>query len=98
MTGADVRFRYTVDSEFADAAREAADRVELDFANAGAVMVKVEPIKNVTTRARAPEVVEALTIGDKLEVCWTAKGTHPGPERAAILKEMAIEIEQEARQ
>lgn len=97
VAGADVRFRYYVDSEFADAAASAAAERELQFFEAGAVAVKVEAVKNSTTRARAPEVVTAQTIREKLQVLWNTKSTMPEPDRAERLLTLAEQIEAEHR-
>jgi exonuclease SbcD len=93
LEGAEVRFRYTVDADRRDEAREAADKIARGLLAAGAIEVKVEPIVNPTNSARAPEVALATTTADKLAALWKARGTTPEPERAGELFRKANELE-----
>jgi exonuclease SbcD len=86
---AEVRVRYTVDSDQRDAAKAEASRFRDLLMNGGAVSVKLEPIVNVTTRSRAPEVAQAATLGEQLQAYWAAKNTDPGQRRQPLLDKLA---------
>lgn len=95
IAGADVRFRYFVNSEFRDHAKTVAATLEASLIERGAMVVKVEEVVNATTRARAPEIVEAQSLTDQLQVLWTVKNSTPEPERAGELLAMASDIERQ---
>lgn len=97
VSNADVRFRYSVDSDHAAAAKSAAKRVEAQFLEAGAQVVKIEDSVNSTTRARAPEVVEAQTLPDKLEVLWHVRQIEVEPDRKVRLFGKAAQLEMEVK-
>jgi DNA repair exonuclease SbcCD nuclease subunit len=94
---ADVRFRYTVEAEHADAAKHDAARVEHDLWASGAVAVKLEEMKTTTTRARAPEVAQAVTLEEKLEVLWKTRGIQLDEETVGMLQEKTRALDQEVR-
>ncbi len=93
--GADVRHRYHVDAEHREIAAKAAAIFEAGLYKYGAATVKTEERVRATTRARAPEVAAAQTVGDMLRAHWQAKSGAPDDERANRLVEMANELERE---
>jgi DNA repair exonuclease SbcCD nuclease subunit len=97
VVGAEVRWSYRVPAEYREAAaasaREWADKLLAD----GAKSVKIEPETIVETRARAPEVAAASSIGDKLEAHWKSIGFDPDDRREALLLKASILEEEEAR-
>jgi DNA repair exonuclease SbcCD nuclease subunit len=96
LRGADVRFRYAVPADAREPARLAAEALRQRFLDAGAVNVTSEPEAISQTRARAPEIVEALTTWDKLQTLWRLRQvTHPDA-RVARLKDKVTELENES--
>lgn len=91
--GAEVRFRYTVPADMREAARAAAADVEAYFMKLGAARVKTDPIVRTNGSARAPEVAQAKTIGEKLHALWKARAAEPDPERAERLIGKANNLE-----
>lgn len=85
VTGAEVRFRYTVASDAREAAAGSAEQIRQAWLNAGAMLVKVEPIVITEQRARAPELAKAVTLDEKLAALWSAKNFEPGDRRVALL-------------
>lgn len=85
LRGAEVRLRYRVPADRRDEARAAAEPVRAGLLERGAVHVKLDPQVIPTTKARAPEVAKARTIGDKLAALWAARGTTPDADRAKSL-------------
>ena len=83
--GAEVRFRYEVDSDQREAARAAAQEIADKLRSAGAVLVQVEERVRSTTHARAPEVAAAKTTADKLAALWKARGFDPGDRREGLM-------------
>lgn len=83
--GAEVRFRYTVDADQRDAARAAAALAREDLTDAGAVFVKVEEVIRPKTRARAPEICQALTLEAKVAALWKARGEDLGDRATRLL-------------
>lgn len=83
--GCELRFRYHVASDQRDPARTAAELRRGDWLNEGALVVKVEEVVEVEQRSRGAEVTAALTLEQKLEVLWRAKGFEPGERREALL-------------
>lgn len=81
FAGTEVRFRFTVDSDQQKAAKHAAKEVEAYLLKCGAVSVKLEMITNATVRARVPEIANAFTLKDKLEVLWKSQGFIPDARR-----------------
>ena len=94
VLGAEIRFRYEVDPDQRDAARAEAEQWAAYWMSVGAVCVNVEEVVSTTQRARAPEIVNALTLADKLHVLWNSRNTCPDAVRAARLIQMAGELEQ----
>ncbi|NUO50695.1 MAG: hypothetical protein HOV80_17735 [Polyangiaceae bacterium] len=71
--GAEMRFRYRVDSDQRDAARAAAEQWA-DLAGKIASVIKIEEVVQTTTRARVPEMAQAVTTAEQLDALWSAKG------------------------
>jgi exonuclease SbcD len=95
--GCEIRFRYAVDADARDAARAAAATIEEDFLGQGAVSVKIEERVRPKSVARAPEIVQAQDIGEKLHALWNARNATPEPARAERLVSMATSLEGESR-
>lgn len=93
IPGADVRFRYTVNSDDSDSAKRAALRKEQELLSAGAVAVKVESVLNPTTRARAPEMSEAQSMSDELQIYWSRRNVEPDRVKRLLAKHGQIETE-----
>lgn len=96
IEGAEVRFRYTVDADHREAAKGAASNLSSELAEQGAVMVQVEEVVRPTTRARAPEIIAAKGLDEKLQLLWNVRDEVPTPERAARLLSLVHSIEEEA--
>jgi exonuclease SbcD len=86
--GAEVRLRYTVAADERDAARAAAAGAAEVLRSEGAVLVQVEEVVITETRSRTPEIARAVTLADKLEAFWSAKGFEPGDRRAELLAKL----------
>ncbi len=97
IAGAEVRFRYYVGADHREAAKAAAAVIKFSLEEQGAVAVKVEDVVRPTTRARAPEIVDAKGIDEKLRTLWKARDDVPEPERADRLLSLARTIEEEVR-
>jgi exonuclease SbcD len=95
VQGAEVRLRYTVAPDEREAARATAEGArDMLISVEGAVSVKVEEVVESSTRSRTPEVARAVTLTDKLEALWTARGFEPGDRRNALIgKVLAVESE-----
>jgi exonuclease SbcD len=92
VAGAEIRLRYNVPAD-ARAAGRAAARVLRDWLiddGASAVHIQERVLANVT--ARAPEVVRATSIADKLSAMWSARGE--APERTARMRTMLRTLEE----
>jgi DNA repair exonuclease SbcCD nuclease subunit len=85
VAGADVRLEYTVGMDSRVAGRAAAEDAKRELLDRGARSVALEPVVNVETRARAPEVAAARGHLPKLEAHWKFKGFDPGARRDALL-------------
>lgn len=83
--GAEVRVRYRVDADQRAIARIAFEELREVFLAAGAADVKLEERVAATSEARAPEVATALTLPDKLNALWRARGNTPDTERTEAL-------------
>jgi DNA repair exonuclease SbcCD nuclease subunit len=92
---AEIRFRYTVDPDQRDAARFEAHVWKARWLEQGALDVRVEEVVNTTTRARAPEVAQAMSLADKLHALWRARNDVPEDERAQRLINKASMLETE---
>jgi predicted phosphodiesterase len=90
---ADIRFRYTVALEYRQAAAAAADALKARWLSEGAATVKVEAETITSTRARAPEVAAARTLGAKVEALWASRGDTPEPARASRLLGRLAQLE-----
>lgn len=95
VAGAEIRIRYSYDADEREAASAAVDSWRRTFMEAGAKLVKVDPRVTTRTRARAPEVTHAKTIGAKLRTVWKARADEPDEVRAARLVAMAEDLERE---
>ena len=89
VTGAEIRFRYSVANEHRDGARALAEALRQRWLEQGAEHVQVEPEIVVETRARMPEVARAVRPSEKLEAFWAAKGFDPGDRREPLLAKFA---------
>jgi len=90
VSGAEVRFRYTVPAEHRDAARSRAEEYRAYAVERGALYVKLEEVVQTTVRARAPEVAEAKTLADKLRAYWHAKGEELGDREQVLLGKASV--------
>ena len=97
LEGAEVRLRYAVDAEHRDAAAAGARQREESFRMGGAVSVKVEEVVRPTSTARAPEIVQAQTVGEKLAALWSVRNAVPESERGERLLSMATALDEEVR-
>jgi DNA repair exonuclease SbcCD nuclease subunit len=77
IPGGEIRLRYSVDAEHQEAAKAAAAELRSVWIGQGAVNVQLEPVVNVTTRARCPEVAQASTLADQLDAHWASKQDVP---------------------
>lgn len=96
VEGADVRFRYHFEGDKRDAARDAAQKWSNAFTTAGAVNVTLDPVKIPTVRARIPELGTTVRLEDKLAFYWKSIGFTPDDERAATLRDMLRQLQEEA--
>lgn len=94
--GAEIRFRYEISSDERDAGRSAAADLKRQLLDVGAIEVKVEEEITQTTRSRAPEIVTAKTLGEKLDQLWNVQGWEPGERREPLLTK-AAELERESQ-
>lgn len=84
--GADIRLRYTVPSEYREAARASAEATKARWLSEGAASVKVEAETVTSSRSRAPQVAAAKTLPEKIEALWESRGDRPeAPRDARIL-------------
>ena len=93
VTGAEIRFRYTVAADRRVEAAHAAAEMRNRALARGAREVKVEESVLASTRARSPEIAAAVTMQEKLSVFLRGLGVEP--DREARLLALAGEIEQE---
>lgn len=91
--GAEIRVRYYVEPEHRDAAKVAAEALKSELLELGASDVKLEPIVETTTRARAPELAQVSTLTEKLDAYWRAKDTVPDEVRRRKLLEKTALLE-----
>lgn len=97
VTGAEVRLRYCVESDYREAAKAAAAEMRDEVIKLGAQSVKVEEQVVAATRARVPEIARARTTAEKLVALRTSKGEQLEPARVARLDEKLSQLEQEVR-
>lgn len=95
--GAEIRFRYYVQTDQRDAAKVAAIKHQQAGLRNGAVDFKIEEVVIPQTRARTPDIATAQTLGDKLNVLWKSRNVVPEPPRAERLLTKLNDIETEAR-
>lgn len=84
--GAEIRFRYHVASEHREAAAREASAIRDRWLSRGAVSVKIDPIIEVTTRARAPEVARATSLEEQLDAHWQSTGGVPARREQLLAK------------
>jgi hypothetical protein len=85
VTGAEIRLRYRVGVDQRAAGDAAAEDVKRELLALGALSVALDPVVDVETRARAPEVAAAQGHREKLEAHWKSKSFDPGARREALL-------------
>ena len=92
--GAEIRLRYTVDSDRRAAARTAAKALETEWRATGAIDVVVDPVVNPVSRARteARLVAEAPSLREQLETLWTVRQMVLSAERRARLLDKLLLI------
>lgn len=90
--GADIRLKYTVDSDQRDAAKIAVRRLRDSLLAFGAVAVKPEEVVNPAVRARTPEIALATTLPEKVRTVWRAKGINISEARDSRLMAKLAEI------
>lgn len=95
VNGSEVRVRYRVDSDQRLAARAAEAELEELLLRSGAVFVKIEAEVRPTSTARAPEIVAAKGLVEKLPALWTARNDVPEAPRAEQLLSRAVALEAE---
>jgi len=91
--GAEFRFRYSVSSDYRDAAKQAALQVEKELREHGCIDVKIEEEVIQTVRARVEEITAAQTIEEKLQVLWKSRDDIPPADRQERLFAKLGEIE-----
>jgi len=96
--GADVRLRYTTTDANRACIVAAAESARDDILAAGAVAVKLEPVPQRVTRARAAGIDKVPSVHDRLDAYWTAIGRRPARrERVlAMLDEMVATSPEDA--
>jgi len=93
--GAEIRLRYSVDSDKRDAAKHAAAKVAAVLKERGAVSVKVEECVRPVIRARAPEIAAATSLVDKLAALRKARGQALPAARIERLNAKICQVEEE---
>lgn len=89
IRGSEIRLRYHVPPEFHKVALASAEQIRRIWRDAGAVDVKLDPIIQTVTRARAPEVATALSDEDKLIAFWASNNTTPEePTRTRLIDKL----------
>jgi exonuclease SbcD len=87
--GAEIRFRYHVDSEHQEAAKAAACKLRDLWTGFGAVSVKLDPVVIAEARARAPEVSTATTLEAQLRAYWGSVGYNPGNREPSLISKLS---------
>lgn len=95
VAGAEVRLRYTVRSDYREAAARAAEELRDRLLAEGAVRVELEARITPTVRARAPEIATAPEVADKVAV-W-ARGQGADEPRVERLRGMTASLEERSR-
>lgn len=93
--GAEIRLRYTVDTDQREAAKAAADAIAGHLKSAGAISVKVEEEVRATTRARVPEISTAVSLPDQIRAFWRSKALDVSEERDRSVMGKLDEIKEE---
>lgn len=92
--GAEVRFRYRVQSDQRAAAKSHAADFKREAEAKGAKVVVPREVVIAEARARSPEVANATTLGDKLRALWESQGITVDEARANRLVRMAEGLSQ----
>lgn len=92
--GAEVRFRYEVDSDQREIARREAESLAAAWIEEERVTVKIEEQVRPTVRARAPEVAEAVGVGAQLRAFWDATDPDLGEARRERLLSRVEELQE----
>ena len=96
MFAAEIRFRYRVAAEHQKIARAAAEDLKRKALLVGAISFQIEPVVQVTTRERSPEIAEASTLQDQIKAYWKSTNNYPEPPvEQRLLGKLAI-LESEA--
>jgi DNA repair exonuclease SbcCD nuclease subunit len=90
--GADVRVRYTVAPDARERGRAAARTLRDSLISGGASVVRMEEIVQADVRVRAPEVVQARTVADKLRSLWTGRGVPEDVVARRLRRLAALEV------
>lgn len=91
LPGAEIRFRYTVDSDHRAAAKEGAEKYRADFLAHGASEVKVEEVVRPRSTARLAAVAGDKPLAEKLGHLWDRDGV--AADRRPRLLAMLAEID-----
>jgi len=95
LKGAEIRLRYQVEEGLRVEAKKEAERIAQQYMDAGAVFVKLDEDVIHTTRVRASQLAEAVTIDQKLLAMWEFQGRTPkNGETEELLAKIRL-IEQE---
>lgn len=92
---AEIRLRYSVDSDDREEARTHAAMTRDAMLAHGAHSVKVEEVVNPKSTARCAEITQARTLADKLAHLWRVRGDVPDETRATRLCGMAEGVAEE---
>lgn len=93
LVGAEIRLRFDVPADQRAAAKAAVEAVKADLLERGAADVKIEEQVVSTIRARAPEIVTARSLRDKMLALWKARDSAPDDVRAARILGKVDELE-----
>lgn len=95
LRGADVRLRYTVPTTDETAVDGAANAARVELIAAGAVNVKLDPMRQRVVKLRAPEYRKATTLVERLDAYWSVCGGIDDAKRervVALLPELAGDV------
>lgn len=95
LRGADVRLRYTVPTTDETAVDGAANAARVELLAAGAINVKLDPIRRRVVKLRAPEYRKATTLVERLDAYWSVCGGIDDAKRervVALLPELAGDV------
>lgn len=95
--GAEVRLRYSVESDRRMPAKAAAEALKRELLSFGAVYVKTEEVVTVHARQRAPELAKAVTLEEKLSALWDAKRLDVAERKPELFAKVKV-VESEVRE